>query len=793
MDSYWQDLRYATRGLARNPGLTATIAITLALGIGANTAIFSIVDALFLRPAPVRDPSRVMRILDSRGDGQFSYLNYVDYRTQQDAFTGVVASSGRQVELAIDDVRELTGAAVVSHDYFSLMGVQPIAGRAFTPEDEKAGGPDVVMISEGLWRRSFAADPRLAGKRVRRGNSELIPVGVVPAAFTVDDPRCDVWFPLKPGLLFGTETLQNRDMNTLWLEGRLKPGVSQAQAQAMTDAITRRLEEIDPKVNAGMRASVLTQRQWHLRRTDASFYALLLALVAGVLLLACANVTNLLLARANARAREITIRAAVGATRSRLARQLLTESLLLSVMGGALGFLVGHATVRLFSKLTFGGAQVLPEGIRLDWRVMIFTAVVSVAVGILFGLAPALHAVRPDLVTSLKGGDGTRIAGERRFPLMKALVVGQVALSLVLLVCTGLFARTLQRIWDVDLGYPADHLVWFRIDLGPLSDDEVRARAAYADVLERVQKLPGVAAAGMGPAPLSGYSWTNVVVDDVKDQKETLFATVSPGYFDTLGVSIVQGRDFVEGDKKGATGVVIINETMARRFWTGRDPIGQRFKPFPVTVPREIVGVVRDIRTSQWEPTPPIVYFCFQQRYDVRELIVRAQGDPRALSREVRAQILAVEPNAGLRGPSLFQDAMERPLAPIRYRTSVLAALAFLGLGLASVGLYGLLSYTVSRGTRDIGIRMALGADRASVRRLVLGGAFQLVVAGIVLGIFVSLASARTVQSLVIGSATDPATLVAVPLALLAIAMGAAYIPARRAMSINPIVALRQD
>jgi predicted permease len=376
---------------------------------------------------------------------------------------------------------------------------------------------------------------------------------------------------------------------------------------------------------------------------------------------------------------------------------------------------------------------------------------------------------------------------------MSGLVVVQVALSLILLVCTGVFARTLQHIWDVDLGYKADRLVWFRVDLGPVNDDKDRTRLFYTQLLERLQTVPGVAAAGMGPAPLSGLNWTNVVVDDVKDQKETLFTTVTPGYFQTLGVPIVRGRDFGVRDIKGAGGVVIINETMARRFWPGRDPVGQRFKPFPVTVPREIVGVVRDVRISQWDAAPPILYFCFAQRYDVREVIVRAEGDPRAISGAVRDQILAVEPNAAMRGPSLFEDAMQRPLAPVRYRTVVLGALALLGLLLATVGLYGLLSYTVSRATRDIGIRMAVGADQASVRRLVLGGALQLVMIGVGLGLALALAFARLLRTLVIGPVTDPLTFVAVPAALILVALAAASVPARRATRIDPVVALRQD
>jgi putative ABC transport system permease protein len=795
METFRQDLRYALRGLTRNPGLTLIIAVTLALGIGANTAIFSIVDALFLRLPPVKEPERLMRIVDARADGKLSYLNYADYREQQDAFSGVAAWNGAGGEVQIDDVRVHFDGRMVSHDYFAVMGIPPLSGRTFTEDDAREGAPEAVMISEAFWRRHFAADDRrLAGRKLRLGDRELTPVGVVATAFTIEDPGQDLWFVLRPGALVTTKELQNRDVNMLWLEGRLKPGMSQATAQAMTDGIARRLAEIDPKVNTGMRASVLSQRQWRLRRGDAPFYALLLALVGAVLLLACANVTNLLLARANARAREITIRAAVGATRLRLARQLLVESLLLSLLGGVLGAGVGYATVAFFSRLTFGGGSTLPSNIRLDVRVLVFTGLVSVGIGLLFGLAPALHAARHDLVAALRaGGDGTRVPGRRRFPLMKALVVGQVALSLVLLVCTGLFARTLQRMWDVDLGYRPERLVWFRLDLGSLRYDEARTRQLYADVSERVRQVPGVAGVAVGPPPLAGYSWTNVVVDDVKDQRETLFTTVTPGYFETLGTPIVRGRDFREDDKTGTAGVVIVNEAMVRRFWPDRDPIGQHFKPFPVTVPREVIGVVRDVRTSPWDPPQPAVYFCFHQRYNLRELLVRTEGDPRAVAGAVQAQILGVEPNALLRGPLFFGDAMQGPLAPIRYRTVVLGALAALGLLLSSLGLYGLLSYTVSRATRDIGIRMALGADRASVRRLVLGGSLRLVAVGVALGLALAAAAARPLSALIIGPVLDPVTFVVVPTTLVAVALMAAYVPARRATRVDPMTALRQD
>jgi predicted permease len=795
MEIFRQDLRYALRGLVRNPGLTLIIAITLALGIGANTAIFSIVDALFLRLPPVKEPARLMRIVDGRADGKLSYLNYADYREQQDAFSGVAAWNGTGGEVQVDDTHARFDGLIVSHDYFAVMGIPPLSGRAFTEDDAREGAPEAVMISEAFWRRHFAADDtRLAGRRLRLGDRELTPVGVVPAAFTIDNPSQDLWFVLRPGALVGSKDLQNRDINILWVEGRLKPDVSQADAQAMTDGITRRLAEIDPKVNTGMRASVLSQRQWRLRRADAPFYALLLALVGAVLLLACANVTNLLLARANARAREITIRAAIGATQLRLARQLLVESLLLSLLGGALGWGVGHATVAFFSRLSFGGGSSLPDNIRLDVRVLVFTGVVSVAIGLLFGLAPALHAARHDLLAALRaGGDGTRVPGRRRFPLMKALVVGQVALSLVLLVCTGLFARTLQRMWEVDLGYRPERLVWFGLDVRSLRYDEARTRQLYADLSDRLHQVPGVAGVALGPPPLGGYSWTNVVVDEVKDQRETLFTTVTPGYFDTLGTAIVRGRDFREDDKTGTTGVVIVNEAMVRRFWPDRDPIGQHFKPFPVTVPREIVGVVRDIRTSPWEAAQPAVYFCFHQRYYLRELIVRTEGDPRGLAASVQAQILGVEPNARLRGPLFFGDAMQGPLAPIRYRTVVLGALAALGLLLSSLGLYGLLSYTVSRATRDIGVRMALGADRASVWRFVLGGSLRLVAFGVALGLVLAVAAARPLSALIIGSVLDPLTFVVVPATLVAVALMAAYVPARRATRVDPITALRQD
>ena len=429
MDALARDLVDAVRRLWRAPGLSVAVALTLGLGIGANTAVFSIVDVLYLRPLPVRDPDRVVMVMGSRGAGMFSYPNYADYREQQDVFTALVASRPLDADITTGARTEGTSGLLVTHDYFHTLGVEPTLGRVFGAGDAADDAEAVAILSERLWRRSFDGDPRWVGRTVQLKGTEVRIIGVVTPTFSVDavdDRSVDIWLVLRPGMLGETASYRNRDANWVWMQGRLKPGVSRAEAQAAMDAVTRRLEREYP-TNEGMRLSVLSELQWRLgRRAGGSFYQLLFGAVASILLLACANVTNLLLARGQARAREIAIRAALGATRRRIARQLLTESLVLSLLGGAAGWIIGSWT--LAALLAPRGAANLPAGMRLDARVLAFTAALSMAAGLLSGLLPALRSARTDLVAVMKGGGWAGFRTER-LPMMKSLVVGQVALS----------------------------------------------------------------------------------------------------------------------------------------------------------------------------------------------------------------------------------------------------------------------------------------------------------------------------------------------------------------------------
>jgi len=795
MDTLWQDIRYAARGLAKNAGFTAVLVTILALGIGANTAIFSLVDTLYLRPLPIRDPDRVVMVMGSRGAGMFSYPNFADYREHNGVFDGLVASRPLRTDVVIGDEQESVDGLLVSGDYFEILGVVPRLGRAFRTQDARPGAPPVALVSERLWKRRLGAAPDAIGRKLQLGGTDFTIVGIVASPFSVDavsDPQIQVWVPLQPGLLGETAAYRNRDMNWLWMQGRLKAGVSHGQAQAAMDTLTARLAREHP-MNEGVRVSVLSERQWRLRRRAGGEVVLLfLCAVGSVLLLACANVTNLMLVRAQARAREITVRAALGATRARIVRQLSTESVLLAGLGGAAGWLVGHWALAGIRAMTSASVP-LPEGVALDGRALAFTAAVSLVTAILCGLAPALHTLRADLASAMKTGGWIGLGRAGRLPLMKSLVVGQVALALVLLVSTGLFLRTAQLIWDVDLGFRTEKLVWTRLDLRALRYDETRSRIVFADAVERVRSHAGVAAAGIGPAPLAGYPWTNVVVDGTRDPRETYFTKAGPGYFATLGVRVA-GRDFDATDTAGAPPVVIVNETLARRFWPDTNAVGQRLKPWADGPAREIIGVVPDMRSSHWRPADPLLYLPISQSFEARAWIVaRAGEDPRALRDAIHRLLVEVEPLGALSPVTTFDQALANQIAEIRFTAKVLGVLGAVGLMLAGLGLYGLMSFAVSRSVRGIGVRIALGASADAVQRLILGHAMRLIGAGLIAGAGLSLAAARLLQTVIVGSPRDPGTFTAVAALLLATGLLAAYFPARRAGRIDPVAALRHE
>ena len=796
MDTLWQDLRYAARGLGKNRGFVAVVVATLAVGIGANTAIYSLVDTLYLRPLPIRDPDRVVMLMGSRGAGMFSYPNYLDYRAHNGVFDGLVASRPLQADLQVGDAREPIRGLLVSDDYFDVLGVVPSSGRTFRAGDGQTASTPVVLISDRLWQRRFGADPRIVGQTVRLNDTDFRIIGVVADAFSVDavsDPSVEIWAPLRPGLLGETRAYANRDTNWLWLQGRLKPGLNRGQAQTAVDGLTRRLAEEYP-MNEGVRVSVLSERQWRMRRRSGGDVVLLfLAAVGCLLLLACANITNLLLARGHTRTRELSVRAALGATRGRLARQLLTESLFLALLGGAAGGIVGHWTMAGLRSLASVGGVTLPDGIGLDQRVLVFTTVLSLGAALLFGLAPALQAARANLVGAIKGGGGTGLYGRRRFPFMKSLVVAQVAIAFVLLVSTGLFARSLSLIWKVDLGFRPERLIWTRVDLRPLRYEGDRSQRVFREIVERLRQRPGVASAALGVPPMAGYPWTNVAVGGARDPRETYFTTAGPRYFATLGLN-VKGREFEADDVAGAPPVVIINERLARRFWPEGNALGQRLRPFADGPEHEVVGIVPDVRSSHWRPADPLLYLPSAQRAEHRAwVIARADGDPSGLRETLRQAALDVDSRGAVSAASTFDDAMRTQIAEMRFATTVLGTLGTLGLALAALGLYGVMSYTVGRATREIGIRAALGAEAAEARRSVLHGAARLLALGIAAGIGLALASTRLLQNVVVGSTGDPATLGTVAAVLVGIGLFAAYVPARRAARLDPVRALHHE
>jgi predicted permease len=839
MGTLWRDLSYAARTLVKSPGFAAVAILSLALGIGANTAIFSFVNAVLLRQLPVAEPSRLVYVYSANRTSPYnvsSYPDYVDFRDRNDVFSGLAASAPVTVSFTDGGQADAVSGSIVSGNYFDVLGVRAAAGRTFTAEEDRTPGErPVVVISHRLWQSRFGGDAGVVGRQMIMNGQQFTVVGVAPAGFDGAQvgQTSDIYVPMAMQALvrpprggysgeMNPDLLTKRNPRWLVMVGRLKPGVTPQQAQAAASALAAQLATAYPDSNKDVTAAVwqVSKGDPNQRGTLLSVAGLLLAVVGLVLLIACANVANLLLARAASRRKEISIRLALGASRARLVRQLLTESVLLALIGGAFGLLLAVWLI--------GAAQTYPPpanvfpvafDFTLDRSVLAFTLVLSLATGVVFGVAPALQASKPDLVAALKD-ETPLVAGQggtflRRLSLRNLLVVAQVALSLVLLISAGLFLRSMRQAQRIDPGFDPAHALTMPLNINLLRYTKAQGQEFYRRVLENVQALPGVESATLTRTPpLSGASRESSVTlagatptERVRggestgsvnlSSNSTLASSVALNYFQTLNIPLVRGRDFTSQDREGAPGVAIVNETFAARYFPGQDALGQRVSLGGEKGPwLEIVGVARDGKyISVGESPAPFLYQPLAQRHESgMSLIVRTKGDPAASIGAVRGAVQSVERNLPTANLRPMRELLAQSLFPARVGALLLAGFGLLALVLASIGLYGVMSYSVSRRTREIGIRMALGAQRGDVLRLVLREGMTLVGAGVVVGLAAAFATTRLLAGFLYGvSPTDPLAFAGIALLLTAVALVASFLPARRASRVDPMVAFKYE
>ncbi|HKQ08857.1 MAG TPA: ABC transporter permease [Blastocatellia bacterium] len=802
-----QDLRYGGRMLLKNPGFTAIAVITLALGIGANSAIFSIVNALMLRPLPFNNSERLVQVWEvfsERGQNSVtaSYPNFADWRDQNDVFEAIAGYADAELNLTGVAEPERIHGSVVSPAFFSMLGIQPIAGRVLLPEEDYPNKAFSAVISEPLWRRRFNADPQMIGQGISLNNQSFTVVGVIaPITDLTGMPNdTEVWIPISLGGGFN-----NRRGHYLNVMARLKPGVTHQQAQANMDVIASALAAEYPDANKlhGLR---LVPLQEQIVGDLKLALLVLLGAVALVLLIASANVANMLLARATSRRKEIAIRIALGAARSRLLRQLLTESLLLSTLGSAAGLLLALWGVYLLSA--FGPAD-LPrlKEVVVDGRVLGFTLVVSLLAGVVFGLVPALQASQPDLNETLKesGRSATSGAGPRR--LRALLVVSEIVLSFVLLVGAGLLMRSFLKLQAVDPGFNPQNLLATQISLnGPNYETDESVIAFFNELIGQIKALPGVESVAIRShipiGPNEDYANQSFAIkgrpSDLANQPSAFYNAISPDYFHAMEIPVLQGRPFDEHDVKTAQKVVIINETLARLYFPDEDPIGQRLTK-NVRNPKEddwatIVGVVKDTKPRALDGDPVSeMYMPFaQQPRDSMAFMIRTTGNPESVAAAVRHAPRSLDKDQPFYGLRTFETVISEAVVKPRFRTFLLTVFAGVALILAMVGIYGVMSNSVEERLHEIGIRMALGASGADVLKLILGYGMALTLAGIGIGLVAGFALTRVMSQLLFGvKPTDPLTFTVIALSLITAALLACCIPAYRAMKVDPIIALR--
>ncbi|HJQ32693.1 MAG TPA: ABC transporter permease [Pyrinomonadaceae bacterium] len=808
MKTLLQDLSYGLRMLLKNPGFTLVAVVALALGIGANSAIFSVVNSLLLRPLPFEHPERLVQVWETsaklgRNEIPASFPNFADWREQNHVFEQAVAYSDWSFNLTGAAGPERIRSAIVSPEFFQALGIKPVLGRTLLPGDDQPGKDLNVVISKKLWQRRFNSDPAVVGRGLDLSGKSFTVVGVVAGAADLPGLSDDteLWAPVSQGF-----ALTERRAHFLNVIARLKPGVPLEQAQADVNNLAAALSRQYPEANAdrGLRLVPLQEQVVG----DARLALLvLLGAVAFVLLIAATNVANMLLARAASRRKEIAIRTALGAGRWRIMRQLLTESLLLSLAGGTAGLLLALWGVDLL--VAFGPTD-LPrvKEVAVDARVLAFTFAVSVLTGLVFGLVPALQTSRPELNETLKEG-GRSAAGGAGRRVRSALVVAEIALSLVLLIGAGLLLRSFFRLQAVNPGFNPEGVLAMQLDLtGPNYQKGAQAISFNDQLLERVRALPGVESAATASAvpvaPDAAFSRLAFAVEgqapDPANRNVAFYNAVSPDYFRTMQIPVLRGRVFDEHDVRNAPGVAIVNETLARKYFPGSDPLGRRITLNDVETKEEdwatIVAVVRDTKPRELsgEPAAELYMPYSQQPEPGRVLMVRTTERADAVAAAVRREVLAIDRGLPVYGVRTLPAVMSEAVAAPRFRTYLLGVFAVLALVLALVGIYGVMSYAVTQRTHEFGVRVALGAQTRDVLRLVVGQGTALALAGVLIGLAASFALTRVMSGLLYGvTPTDPLTFAFISLLLVAVALLACLVPARRAAKVDPLVALRYE
>jgi putative ABC transport system permease protein len=811
-DEMFQDLRYGARTMLKAPGFTAVAILTLALGIGANTALFSVVNAILLRPLPYAESKGLVQIYEANAQQNytrfsFSLANFVDHRDQQTSFEQMAAYFRRDASLTGAGEPERVQIAVVSPALLLLLRVQPLLGRGFLPGEETPGKHRVVILSHGLWSRRFGADPQIINQPITLGGNAFTVVGVLPPHFQFPNPfgvnplsdsapRVDLLAPLA----YDPRDLGDRGSHFLLVIGRLKPRVTPAQAQAELRAIAGRLEQQYPDRNKGWTINVFGLQDEVVRAIRPALL-LLLAAVGFVLLIACANVSNLLLARAAARQKEMAVRLALGAPRARLLRQLLTESLLLSLMGGAAGLALAYWAIRAFAGFSPANVPRADE-IRLDSLALLFTFGATTLASVLFGLIPALQASKPDVQEALK--EGGRSAGAGRHRARGLLVVAEVALSLLLLIGAGLMIRSFIGLQRVYLGFRTDNLLTMKLALPTAKYRETQQGVAfYQQAIERIKALPGVQSVGaVTDLPLTGesdiYAFNIEGRPPEKAWDNAEWRAINSDYFRAMGIRMLGGREFTERDNQGAPEVVIINETAAKRWWPGEDPVGKRVRIYDGEQLswREIIGVVKDIKHfGPATDVAPEIYAPFLQRpRPAMTLIAHISGQPEPLAAAMRAAIQSIDKEQPVYRVRTMERFLSDAVAAPRATMFLLGVLSVAALALAAVGIYGVMAYAVTQRTHEIGIRMALGARGGDVLGMVVKQGMLLAGAGVAIGLAAAFALTRLMKDLLFGvRPTDPATFATLALLLIGVALLACYLPARRATRVDPLIALRHD
>jgi putative ABC transport system permease protein len=811
MRGIWQDLRYAIRVLAKSPGFTAVAVLTLALGIGANTAIFTIVYGVLLRPLPFPQPDRIVQLAETfqadSDEMDLSWNELQHLREYGQLFEHIAGYTDVGFNLATGNEAEHVRGVPASAEYFQVLGVHPALGRDFLPEEDRGEGQRVAILSHALWTRRLGGERAIIGRKILLSGDAFTVIGIMPAGF---DPRsdselnpgvqADVWVPLA---LVAKTAGSGENIAVI---ARLKPTVTTGQLLSQMDIVTKDFRVRYPEVVGKELVMSFRPYQAMIGAGMRPFLLVLLGAIGFVLLIACANVANLFLARGSSRGREVAVRVAMGASRARLVRQLLTESLLIALAGGAFGLVVANAGLGSLLSMAPSNLPRLSD-IRLDGSVFAFTFLISILTGVVFGIAPALYATKANLSESLKEGEGRASAGTGRARLRQGLVIGELALSLVLLTGAGLMIATFERLMKTSPGFDPHHVLTMQFWMtGSKYNSTPEITHFYRAVEQRIEALPGVTAAGVVAAglPLERGGNNGVRIAGAKDSEfvSMNYREITPGYFQTIGTPLKQGRGITEADSEESNSVVVINEAAARKYFPNRSSLGEHLYVSGILC--EVVGVVGDVKSHLDQPAEPTTFIpAAQAKFGTsnlfegwfpRSIVVRTTGDPLQLNRALREAVAATDPLVPTGAIRSMDQVLSRSLALRSFMMMLLSVFGGLALVLASVGIYGVIAFAVSQRTREIGVRMALGAKPADVLRMVLREGMTLVAAGVVLGVAAALMLTRLLEGLVYGvKVRDPLIFVTVNLLLVAVSLAACYIPARRATRVDPLIALRYE